>query len=104
MSKNNLVDYILSEDMDILTFGSKNILKNFGKKNMFIINLQEILDEGNISMHQFIEICILLGCDYLDTIPSIGEKKSWNLIKKYNSICNIIDELKIQLPILKKKK
>ena len=29
LSRNNLVDYIATEDMDLLTFGSKNIIRNF---------------------------------------------------------------------------
>lgn len=92
LSSNNLVDYVASEDMDLLTFGSKIILKNFMKKEMYGIKLNEILNEGGITMDQFIDICILLGCDYTDTIEGIGPKKSWDIIKKYGSLEELISK------------
>jgi flap endonuclease-1 len=94
LSRNNLVDYIASEDMDLLTFGSKKLLRNFLKKNMCAITLDQILSDGNISMDQFIDLCILLGCDYTDTIDGIGQKKAWDLIIKYGSIEEIISKEK----------
>jgi len=90
LSRNDLVDYIASEDMDLLTFGSKKLLKNFMKKDMYEIDLNKILSDSNFTMDQFIDLCILLGCDYTDTIYGIGPKKAWELIKKYESIENII--------------
>lgn len=90
LSINDMVDYIASEDMDLLTFGSKIILKNFMKDNMYEVKLDKILELGNITMDQFIDICILLGCDYTDTIDGIGPKKAWELIVKYGSLENLI--------------
>jgi len=90
LSINKLVDYVASEDMDLLTFGTKNIIKNFLKPNMMVITVDDILLESDITMNQFIDLCILLGCDYTDTIEGIGQKKAWNLIKKFGSIENII--------------
>lgn len=90
LSKKGLVDYVATEDMDILTFGAKSIIKNFSKKEIFKIELDKILREGNITMDQFIDICILLGCDYTETISGIGIKKVWNLILKYESIEELI--------------
>ena len=90
LSINNLVDHVASEDMDLLTFGTTNILRNFTKKNMFKIDLEDILTQGNITMDQFIDICILLGCDYTDTIDGIGTKRAWELIKRYGSLEDLI--------------
>ena len=87
---NDLVDYIVSEDMDLLTFGSSKLIRNFSKSNMYEINLNELLEEGEITMDQFIDICILLGCDYIDSIDGIGIQKAWTLIKKYGSIEELI--------------
>ena len=94
LSRNNLVDFVASEDMDLLTFGTKTVIKNFLKKDMQIITLDDILSEGNITMDEFIDLCILLGCDYTDTIEGIGQKKAWELIIKYKSIEQIIEKEK----------
>merc|ERR1719482_2620836 len=37
-------------------------------------------------MEQFIDVCILCGCDYTDTIKGIGHKTALELIKKHGSI------------------
>lgn len=52
-------------------------------------------------MDEFIDFCILCGCDYCDTIKGIGSKTAYNLIKEYNCIENIIkniDQNKYQVP------
>jgi len=90
MSINGLVDYVATEDMDLLTFGTKKIIKNFMKSTMHMIELDQILSDGDITMAEFIDICILLGCDYTDTIEGIGYKKAWTLIKKYSTIDKLI--------------
>jgi flap endonuclease-1 len=94
LSKLNLVDYVATEDMDLLTFGSKILLKNFMKRGMYKVTLDDILKDGKITMDQFIDICILLGCDYTDTIDGIGPKRAWDLIKKYGSIEELISQEK----------
>jgi flap endonuclease-1 len=96
LSRENLVDYVASEDMDLLTFGTKKILKNFMKQgqssSMYSLDIASILNEGNITMDQFIDICILLGCDYTDTIEGIGMRKAWDLIVKYGSLEELISK------------
>ena len=42
LSKKGLVDYVATEDMDILTFGAKSIIKNFSKKEYSIIQIVQI--------------------------------------------------------------
>ena len=92
LSVNNLVDYVASEDMDLLTFGTKKLLKNFMKKTMYCVDLDDILNQGEITMDQFIDLCILLGCDYTDTISGIGLKRAWDIIKKYKSLNKFIEK------------
>ena len=42
---------------------------------------------------KFIDLCILLGCDYCDSIKGIGPKKAVELINKHKCIEKIIDNL-----------
>lgn len=44
-------------------------------------------------MEQFVDLCILLGCDYCEGIKGIGPKKSVELIQKYGSIDNVLENL-----------
>lgn len=62
--KKNLIKLCMSEDTDLLTFGCKKIIKIY-KKKIYEYDLDYILQKINIDYNQFIEICILFGCDYL---------------------------------------
>ena len=42
---------------------------------------------------KFIDLCILLGCDYCDTIRGIGPKRAKELIDKHRSIEEVIANL-----------
>lgn len=90
LSKNNLVDYVLSEDLDLLAFGTKKLLRNYKNNSKLEISLDKILETININYDQFIDICILLGCDYAPTIKGLGIIKIYNFIKYYNSIKNVL--------------
>ena len=42
---------------------------------------------------QFIDLCILLGCDYCDSIRGIGPKRAVDLIKQHKNIETILKHL-----------
>jgi len=91
LNKNKCIDYILSEDSDLLTFGAKNILKNFSirEENCQIYNLDTILSQLNFTQEQFIDMCIMCGCDYTHKIKNINCNKSFQLINQHKNIENI---------------
>lgn len=54
-----------------------------------------------MTMEQFIDMCILAGCDYCDTIRGIGPKRALELIRKHGSIeeaLKHLDKTKYPLP------
>jgi len=84
-----------SEDMDILTFGAKKLLRNISssKKNEIIeYDLSKILEELKYTQQEFIDLCILLGCDYVEHIDGIGPKKAKDIIDEYRSIDNFLQK------------
>lgn len=93
LARDGIVDAVISDDMDILLFGAKYLIKNFTidkKKEMQIIDLNKVLKLLKIKMNQLIELGILLGSDYLETITGIGAIKSYKMILMYGSISKII--------------
>jgi len=58
------------------------------------IRLDKALEGLGMSMPQFIELCILLGCDYLEPIKGIGPKSALKLMKEYGSLEEIVDHLR----------
>ncbi len=43
---------------------------------------------------QFIDLCILLGCDYLEPIKGIGPKSALKLIKEHGSLKEVVKHLR----------
>lgn len=87
-----------TEDMDALTFGSSILLRhlNFSeakKRPIAEFHYKEVLQATNLTEHQFVDLCILLGCDYVPKIPGIGPQKAWEAIHKHGSIEAIIEHL-----------
>lgn len=42
---------------------------------------------------QFVDLCILLGCDYCETIRGIGPKRALELITQYKSIEEVLKNI-----------
>ena len=79
--KKNIISLCLSEDTDLLTFGCKKIIKIY-KKQIYEYDLDLILKNMDINYNQFIEICILLGCDYLQSNLKLNV---FDIIKSYKN-------------------
>merc|ERR1712187_1070727 len=74
-----------TEDADCLTFGTKTLVRNLmaaesQKKTILEVNLELALEQLNVTMDQFIDFCILCGCDYCDTIKGGGPSTAIKLI------------------------
>jgi 5'-3' exonuclease len=54
------------------------------------IDLSVLLAETELSMEQFIELCIMCGCDYATNIRGIGAVRALSLIKQHGSIEAVI--------------
>ncbi|AET42633.1 flap endonuclease-1 [Emiliania huxleyi virus 202] len=88
-----------TEDMDSLTFGSTHVIRHINstdqkKQPTVEYSLPNILNDMGITMDQFIEICILSGCDYTKTIKGIGPTRAYQLIQEHSTIENVLDVLK----------
>lgn len=100
LSKKKVIDYIVTDDMDILIFGGANILKNFtisDKKKIQEISLNIIKEQTEMNQHQLVDLAILLGCDYCPTIKGIGPIGAYKLMKKYGDIKEIIKNEPIKI-------
>ncbi|KAK6903959.1 flap endonuclease 1 [Kwoniella mangroviensis CBS 8507] len=84
-----------SEDMDTLTFHTPILLRHLTfseAKKMPIseINLDIALQDLDMTMDQFIELCILLGCDYLEPCKGIGPKTALKLLREHNGLAGVV--------------
>lgn len=87
-----------TEDMDALTFGCNVLLRHLTFSEAKKIPVQEfhydkVLEGLEMNKNEFIDLCIMLGCDYTHSIKGIGPKRAIELIKTHRSLEKIIDNL-----------
>ncbi|CAH8361970.1 unnamed protein product [Eruca vesicaria subsp. sativa] len=89
---------VASEDMDSLTFGAPKFLRHLmdpssRKIPVMEFDVAKILEELQLTMDQFIDLCILSGCDYCDSIRGIGGQTALKLIRQHGSIESILENI-----------
>ncbi|XP_050380656.1 flap endonuclease 1 isoform X4 [Argentina anserina] len=89
---------VASEDMDSLTFGAPKFLRHLmdpssRKIPVMEFDVAKVLEELNLTMDQFIDLCILSGCDYCDSIRGIGGQTALKLIRQHGSIESILENI-----------
>lgn len=52
-----------------------------------------MLEGLGLTHAQFIDLCILMGCDYTSNIRGIGPKSALTLIKKYGDIEHVLENI-----------
>ncbi|KAJ0171379.1 hypothetical protein K1T71_012929 [Dendrolimus kikuchii] len=95
-----------TEDMDALTFGANVLLRHLTfsearKMPVQEFHLNNVLSGLELSQKEFIDLCILLGCDYCGSLRGVGPKRAIELIKQHRSLEEImrnIDTNKYQPP------
>ncbi|KAH9045050.1 PIN domain-like protein [Lactarius hengduanensis] len=88
-----------SEDMDTLTFNAPILYRHLTfseakKEPISEINLKVALEGLQMDMSQFIDLCILLGCDYLEPIRGIGPKSALKLVREFGGLEGILEHLR----------
>jgi flap endonuclease-1 len=88
-----------SEDMDTLTFNAPILYRHLTfseakKEPINEISLKLALEGLEMEMPQFVDLCILLGCDYLEPIKGIGPKSALKLVREYGGLKGVVEHLR----------
>lgn len=88
-----------SEDMDTLTFNSPVLLRKLTfsemrKEPIQEIHLDRVLEGLEMELPQFIDLCILLGCDYVDPVKGVGPKVALALIREHKTLEAVVESVK----------
>ncbi|OLN90008.1 Flap endonuclease 1 [Colletotrichum chlorophyti] len=87
-----------SEDMDTLTFDTPILLRHLTfseqrKEPIQEVHLDKVLEGLGMDRKQFVDLCILLGCDYLDPIPKVGPSTALKLIREHGTLENLVESI-----------
>ncbi|KAI1249169.1 Flap endonuclease 1 [Eutypa lata] len=85
-----------SEDMDTLCFDSPILLRHLTfseqrKEPIQEVHLDRVLEGLGMERKQFVDMCILLGCDYLDPVPKVGPHTALKLIREHGTLEKVVD-------------
>jgi len=91
LCKQGNVDFVLSEDTDVLAYGSPYFLTkiNTSTDTCVLISYEDVLSSLALSSSEFLDLCIMFGTDYNKNIFKVGPEKSFRLIKEYRTIDKI---------------
>ncbi|XP_033838406.2 probable flap endonuclease 1 homolog [Periophthalmus magnuspinnatus] len=95
--KAGAVDAVASEDMDTLPFGATILIRQLNaSKDSEVIeySLEKLLQKLELTQKEFVDLCILLGCDYCDKIAGLGPKRALDLIRKHRTIEEVVLHVK----------
>ncbi|KAI0828680.1 PIN domain-like protein [Trametes gibbosa] len=103
-----VVDGIITEDSDLLVFGCKKVLFKLDTAASTVTCISRgdfasvaSTSAGGLSLlgwsdAQFRSMAILSGCDYLPSIPGIGLKTAWVLLRKHKTVENMLSALLLE--------
>ena len=107
LERMNIVDGILTEDSDLLVFGCHNVYlkldtvsatvthisrKDFGSPSLCVDSFSLI----GWSDAQFRRMAMLSGCDYLPSIPGVGLRTAYQLLKKHKTVEKAVKMLRLE--------
>lgn len=94
------VSAVFSADTDNLVYGCPMVITSFSDpiydtengvvfKQVATIQLRDVLKGLNLSFPMFVDLCIMMGCDYNTNIKNVGPKRSYSIINSVKSIDKI---------------
>ena len=93
MAHNNIIDVVLTEDSDLIAYGVKHVLFKWERDTLEgdaycfdQIGACKKLDLAGLSYRSFLHMCILSGCDYLDSLPSIGMVNANKYVRRFQNM------------------
>ncbi|KAK3484693.1 uncharacterized protein B0T23DRAFT_57726 [Neurospora hispaniola] len=108
LERRGIISGIVSEDSDLLVFGAKRLLTKMDQYGQCIeINRSQFCAVREISLTgwsdaEFRQMAIFSGCDYLDSLPSMGLRTAYRMIRKLKTPERIVKKLqfdgKIRVP------
>ena len=84
-----------TEDMDALTFGTRYLLRGFNSKKEPIcqIDLKQVLEGFEMTQAEFIDLCVLCGCDYTHSIGGMGPVTAFKMLKENGDIEGVLKKV-----------
>ena len=102
LCKRGIVDAVLSEDTDVIAYGSPVFLSKINTANGTCVRIKypELLKQLGLLDYEFLDLCIMCGTDYNKNIFRVGPEKAYTYIQKYSTIEGISTNTTLDVNIL----
>lgn len=97
LTRTGQADVVLSEDFDSLVYGATRLLTRLSafqpqsvEKPAVEYCLNDILSHFQISHVEFVDVCILCGCDLSPKIRNVGPTKAFHLIRCHRNMETVV--------------
>ncbi|WCJ27305.1 Exonuclease 1 [Euphorbia peplus] len=100
LATNTQVDAVITEDSDLIPFGCPRIIFKMDKYGQGVefqysrLQQNKDLSFSGFTKQMLLEMCILSGCDYLQSLPGMGLKRAHALISKFKDYEKVIKHLR----------
>ncbi|OAY25032.1 hypothetical protein MANES_17G062800v8 [Manihot esculenta] len=94
------VDAVITEDSDLIPFGCPRIIFKMDKYGQAVefhysrLKQNKELSFSGFTHEMLLQMCILSGCDYLQSLPGMGLKRAHALVNKFKSYDKVIKHLR----------
>lgn len=102
LARRGELDAVMTNDMDLLARGVSNLLVPEGAgvpgdtTGWISYNLDTILAEAGLNYQQFLEMCVLMGCDYTSKAKSLPYKASYFNIKYKGTLHRTLESIYVK--------
>ncbi len=91
LCRDGLAAMLVTDDGDALAFGAPYLFRNLFRPGMTgnqVVALSAVLQALNLTHPQFVDMCIMCGCDYTASrgLPNFGPKRAMDVVRKYGSL------------------
>lgn len=98
--KEGYIHAVVSEDSDLIVYHCGTLLAKMDSNGscdcLYVRDLPNIPLLSQLSYESFVVGCIMSGCDYLPSLPSIGIKTAFKLVSASKSIPLLMESLRTQ--------
>jgi flap endonuclease-1 len=92
MCRDNIVDTVVSNDVDALLFGSPHVTKQLQVSNSRIlrVRLEELETHMELDLEQLRDLAVLCGCDFHEGAKGIGPRKGTLLLQRHGGLLEVL--------------
>lgn len=87
-------DVVVSDDTDSLVFGAPFVVFNMTTAQPEMACLELVLDDLNVTLRQFQDACMMIGCDFAPKLHRVGPVRAFKLIRGGPDIWSVLETMK----------